>query len=132
MNEISNLRRQKEEQLKLLAREVEALRIAERLLEDTKQNPTPSDSSSPTQPEMVRVVLAEKGEPMNVPKISDAIRKKFGKKFTVPYLTSILYRAIKKRKLFYKVPDKVGTFGLIEWQLRTTLSMPVEMNVANR
>ncbi len=126
MQDILSLLRQKEEQLKLLYKQVEALRVAAQLMaEEQKLVGSASESRTPTQPEMVRAVLAEKGEPMHISKISEAIRKKYGKKLKPLYLTSIIYRLMKKGKLFYKVPDRAATYGLIEWQVNKTVQMPI-------
>lgn len=124
MKDILSVLREKEQQLKLLTQQVDALRVAAHLVMD---EPTAtSESLTPTQPEMIRAVLAEKAEPMHVAKIGEAIRKKYNKKFKRLYLTSIIYRMLKKGKLFYKVADRPGTFGLIEWQLSKTIEMPRE------
>lgn len=126
MKDIYELLRQKEEQLQLLARQVEALRVTadlmraeERLLLGKKE-----ESQGPSQPQMVYSVLSEKREPMHVSKIAEAIKKKFGKRFKSTYLTTILYRSIKKGKLFYKVEAKPNTFGLREWQVGRTPPLP--------
>lgn len=133
MKDILSLLHQKEEQLKLLYKQVEALRVAAQLMsEEQKLVGGAAESETPTQPEMIRAVLSEKGEPMHVSKISEAIRKKYSKKLKPLYLTSIIYRLMKKGKLFYKVSDKPGTFGLIEWQVGKTIPMPLEVNVASR
>lgn len=133
MKDIWSLLRQKEEQLKLLARQVEALRVAAQLMaEEQKLVGGVSESETPTQPEMIRAVLAEKGEPMHVSKISEAVRKKYSKRLKPLYLTSIIYRLMKKGKLFYKVSDRPGTFGLIEWQVNKTIQMPLEASGVNR
>ncbi len=133
MNDIVSLLRQKEEQLKLLFKQVEALRVAAQLMaEEQRLVGGASESRTPSQPEMIHAVLFEKGEVMHIAKISDAIRKKYNKKLKPLYLTSIIYRLMKKGKLFYKVPDRPGTFGLIEWQVNKTIQMPVEVNAAGR
>lgn len=129
MKDILSLLRQKEEQLRLLYKQVEALRVAAQLMsEEQKLVGGATESETPTQPEMIRAVLAEKNEPMHVAKISEAIRKKYNKKLKPLYLTSIIYRLMKKGKLFYKVEGKHGVFGLIEWQVGKTIQMPLEVN----
>jgi hypothetical protein len=133
MKDIMSLLRQKEEQLKLLARQVDALRVAAQLMaEEQRLVGGLPESEAPTQPEMIRTVLAEKGDPMHISKISEAIRKKYNKRFKALYLTSIIYRAIKKGKLFYKVSERPSTYGLIEWQVGKTIQMPLEVNVGSR
>ncbi len=133
MNDILSLLRQKEEQLKLLTRQVDALRLAAQLMaEEQKLVGGASQQSGITQLEMIRNVLAEKNEPMHVAKIADAIRRKYSKKLKPMYITSLIYRPMKKGKLFYKVQGVTGTFGLIEWQVAKTIQMPIELNAANR
>lgn len=131
MKDIVSLLRQKEEQLKLLARQVEALRVAAELMaEEQKLVGGAAESVTPTQPEMIRAVIQEHGKPMHLSKIAEAIRKKYNKKLKTLYLTSIIYRQIKKGKSFYK--EAPSTFGLIEWQVAKTIPMPLEMSVGNR
>lgn len=96
-----------------LSREVEALKLAARLIADDKQS---ANGNELTQPEMIREVLKAKGQPMHITLIGKAIQKKYKKKFKSLYLTSIVYRSMKKGKLFVKT--KPNTFGLLEWQVR--------------
>lgn len=131
MQDIVSLLRQKEEQLKLLTRQVEALRVAaELMVEEQKLVGSPAADSGPTQPEMIRAVIGENGKPMHLSKIAEAIRKKYNKRFKRLYLTSIIYRQMKKGKMFYRAAP--STFGLIEWQVGKTIPMPLEVNVASR
>jgi len=133
MKDIVSLLRQKEEQLKLLYKQVEALRVAAQLMaEEQKLVSGGAESQTPSQPEMVHTVLAEKGEPMHVAKIAEAIRRKYSKRLKPLYLTSIIYRLMKKGKLFYKVEGKPNTFGLIEWQVSKTIQMPLEVSAGSR
>jgi hypothetical protein len=129
MNDIISVLRLKEEQLKLLTKQVEALRLAAHLM--AEENPSAQGVSTDkgiTQLEMIRVILSEKGEPMHVGKIAEAIRKKYNKKMKPMYITSLIYRPMKKGKLFYKAPNSTGTFGLIDWQLKM-LQMPTNIEV---
>lgn len=127
MKNIYDLLRQKEEQLQLLARQVEALRVAAQLIAAEEQLlNTTAEAKSPSQPQMVREVLKAKGQPMHVSKIADAIRDKYGNKLKPNYLAPIIYRNIKAGKLFYKVEGKPNTFGLIEWQVNRNITLPLE------
>ncbi len=132
MKDVFSLLRQKEEQLQLLARQVEALRVAAQLIREEEKLLGKRDPDTPSQPEMIRAVLAAHGKPMHVSQISDAIRQKFNKKIKVAYLTAILYRTIKANRFFYKVKDKPNTFGLLSWQGNGSakLSVPLEVHVA--
>lgn len=97
----------------ILGREVEALKLAARLIADEDQQVNGNDL---TQPEMIREILKAKRQPMHITQIGKAIQKKYKKKLKPLYLTSIVYRSMKKGKLFVKT--KPNTFGLLEWQVR--------------
>jgi hypothetical protein len=101
MKDVYDLLKQKEAQLELLARQVQALRVtAELMAQEQKLLGEKEEPKSPSQPQMAYGVLSEKGEPMHVARIADGIRKKFGKRLKPTYLTSVLYRSVKKGKLF--------------------------------
>lgn len=127
MKNIYDLLRQKEDQLRLLGKQVEALRVAAQLIseEDRLMDRSPGDTKL-SQPQMVREVLREKGQPMHVAKIADAIKEKYGKKLKTNYLAPVIYRNMKIGKLFYKVEGKPNTFGLIEWQAGRSPALPLE------
>lgn len=125
MKNLSDMLRAKEAQLSQLQKEVEALRITAKMLADEDISPRrgkagrkPRAVDLPpgtvlTQPLMIRSVLMEKGGPLHVKKIAESIKKKFGVKLKPLYLTSIIYRIMKKGKLFRK--EGANTFGLLEW-----------------
>jgi HB1, ASXL, restriction endonuclease HTH domain len=114
MNDVFSLLRQKEEQLQLLARQVEALRVAAQLIRaEEKLLGKKAEPETPSQPEMIRTVLAEHRKPMHVRQISAAIKKKFRVKLKPLYLTSIIYRLMKAGRYFRK--EGPNTFGLSEW-----------------
>jgi hypothetical protein len=125
MKNLYDILKAKEAQLAQLQKEVEALRMADKLLADESEKPRTKKIGARlaaakvpvgtviTQPLMIRSVLLEKGEPLHVEKIADGIRKKFGVRFKPLYLTSIIYRIMKKGKLFRK--EGANTFGLLEW-----------------
>ncbi len=124
MKNLHDTLKAKEAQLAQLQREVEALRIAARILADESEEPKGKRGMKPqpvnlpsgtvvTQPLMIRSVLLESGKPLHVEKIAEGIQKKFHVKFKPLYLTSIIYRIMKKGKLFRK--EGPNTFGLLEW-----------------
>ncbi len=126
MKNLHDTLRAKEAQLAQLEKEIAALRTAAKILAE-ESAPTTGKSSKKirgaslaeaamTQPQMIRAVLLEKGEALHVEKIADAIKKKFGVKFKPLYLTSIIYRLMKKGRLFRK--EAPNTFGLLEWPTR--------------
>ena len=118
MKNIFDTLRQKELQLRQLERDVEALRVAARLLADDTNDAEQASTQALSQPQMMRQVLLEKNEPMHISKIVEGIKKKYNKKLRAAYLVAIIYRYKKRGKLFYKVEGKPNTFGLLEWQVR--------------
>jgi hypothetical protein len=112
----------KQAQITQLQKELDALRMAAKILADEDEKPRGKKSGGKlhvpvrnevTQPLMIRSVLLEKGQPLHVDKIAVGIKKKYGFKFKPLYLTSIIYRIMKKGKLFRK--EGKNTFGLLEW-----------------
>jgi hypothetical protein len=128
MNDVFSLLRQKEEQLQLLARQVEALRVAAQLIrEEEKLLGKKAEPEMPSQPEMIRTVLVEYGKPMHVDQLSVAIKKKFRIKLKPLYLTSIIYRLMKAGRLFRK--EGPNTFGLLEWPVKSQEAKPDTLTV---
>ena len=125
MKNLHDTLRAKEAQLDQLQKEVAALRIAANILADESEKPRGKKSgkksqgadnavgTTATQPAMIRSILLEKGQPLHVEKIAAGIKRKYGVKFKPLYLTSIIYRIMKKGKLFRK--EGPNTFGLLEW-----------------
>ncbi len=123
MKDLHDVIRLKEEQVAQLEKELAALRMTAKILAESprplsKKEKAGKGVSLPTgtvvtQPLMIRSVLIEGQQPMHVDAISEAIKKKFAQKLEPQYLTSIIYRLMKKGKLFYK--SKQNTFGLLEW-----------------
>jgi hypothetical protein len=139
MKNLHDILRAKEAQLAQLQKEVEALRMADKLLADESEKPKAKKVGARltaanvpvgtvlTQPLMIRSVLIESGKPLHVDKIADNIRKKFGVKFKPLYLTSIIYRIMKKGRLFRK--EAPNTFGLLEWPIQQELKVADDMRV---
>jgi len=131
MKNIHDTLRDKERQLAQLQREVDALRIAAKILtDDEKPGALLLDAARPPQPQMIRTVLQEKGEAMHVKKISDAIKKKYKVRLKPLYLTSIIYRHIKRGGQMFR-KEGGNKFGLLEWppqrqELRVQDSMRVQ------
>ncbi len=118
MKNIYDTIRQKESDLRRLEKEVEALRIAATLLTDDTDKPKgQSDDEKLSQPQMIRRVLTDNGEPMHVKEIAKAIKKRFGKSIKVGYITAMIYRYKKRGSLFRKVEGKPNTFALLEWDV---------------
>jgi hypothetical protein len=111
----------KEGQIAQLQKEVAALRLSVKILAEEPQKPGKKASKQApglptgtviTQPLMVRSVLLDCGVPMHVQQISADIKKKYAVVLDPQYLTSIIYRLMKKGKLFRKAGP--NTFGLLE------------------
>jgi regulator of replication initiation timing len=117
MKNIFDILREKERQLQSIQREIEALKLSARLLAEEGETVPISNNGSITQPEMIRNVLSEKGEPMHVNEISEAIKKKYKKRLKTLYLTTVIYRQLKAGKNFNRAIGKPNTFGLLEWEL---------------
>jgi hypothetical protein len=119
MRNIYETLRHKEQQLKQLQQEVDALRLAAHLLaEDGEEAADAKNAKILSQPQMVRAVLIEAEQPLHVTKIVSAVKQKYGKKLKQAHLTALLYRYKKQGKLFYKHESKPNTFGLLEWQVK--------------
>jgi hypothetical protein len=106
--------RQKESELVRVQREVEALRIAIKLLAEEVDLKASQKTGELTQAQMIRIVLQDADGPLHVNDIATMIEEKFGKKFKAPYVTSTIYRYMRNKKLFRK-EKKPNTFGLLEW-----------------
>jgi hypothetical protein len=118
MKNIYEVLRHKELQVQQLKQEIEALKIAAKLITDEQDSP-PRTNGQISQPEMMRAVLLESIEPMHVAKIGEAIQRKFKKKIKPVHLSAIIYRHIKSGKSFFKVENKPNTFGLLEKHRRS-------------
>ena len=116
MKNVFDILRQKEHQLNLLEEEVNALRLAARLITDEDDGTTSTSEKELSQPQMVQAVLREKGKPLHVKEIVKKIKEKYNKKMKATSLTAVIYRYIKRGKFFCKVGGRPNTFGLIEWQ----------------
>jgi hypothetical protein len=127
MKSLHDLLHQKEQQLQLLAHQVEALRVAVALMDQEQallDQPT-EQAHALSQASMIRQILLEKGIPMHVKEIAQAVKSKFGKDIKAQYLTALIYRYRKRRSLFSKAEGKPNTFGLLEWEVnRSTLPRP--------
>jgi hypothetical protein len=113
----------KQTQITQLQKELDALRLTAKILAEQpekqrgKKGAPKQGASLPigtvvTQPLMVRSVLLDCGIPLHVDQISEDIKKKYGVSLEPQYLTSIIYRLMKKGKLFRKAGP--NTFGLLE------------------
>jgi len=113
----------KQAQITQLQKELDALRLSVRILAEqpakqpSKKKTQKRGADLPTgtvitQPLMVRSVLLDCGIPLHVHQISEDIKKKYGVDLDPQYLTSIIYRLMKKGRLFRRVGP--NTFGLLE------------------
>ncbi len=119
MKNVYEVIRQKEIQLHQLEEEIEALKLAAKLLTDEKDKRSRRGESI-SQAEMIRVVLLGSSGPLHVSIIGEAIQKKYKKKIKPAHLSAVIHGHIKKGRLFYKVKDKPNTFGLSEKHLAQT------------
>jgi hypothetical protein len=117
MKNIFEVLRQKEIEFRRLQQEVEALRTAAHLLADEKeQQQIPAGKLSQT--DMIKAVLKDRGQPMHVKDISEAIEKRFKKQIAPAYVAPVIHRNL--GKVFAKA-DRPNTFGLLEWPLNQVL-----------
>ena len=65
-----------------------------------------------SQPQMIREVLLEHGEPQDVDEIARAIEKRFHVSLKRHDITSVIYRAMREGKYFRK--EGINTFALVE------------------
>jgi hypothetical protein len=118
MKGIHDALRKKEAQIATLQREVKVLRTAATIVEaNRRRSPSKGDTSVPSQPQMIRDVLLAHGGSLHVDKIARAIEKRFKVKLKRSDITSVIYRAIRGRKLFRKAG--INTFALLEWPATT-------------
>jgi hypothetical protein len=113
MKSIHDTLREKEMQIGTLQREVEVLRAAAKIVGGDRRGSTSQRGAGvPSQPQMIREVLVEHGGPLHIDKIAEAIEKRFNVKLKRVDITTVIYRAIRGRKLFRK--EGINTFGLVE------------------
>jgi hypothetical protein len=118
MKNIYDVLKQKELQFEQLKRELDALRVAAKLLDDTeasKRIPA-SRQQRMSQSRMIEAVLRQAEEPLHVSKIMEAIKARFNRKLKTTHLAAVIYRNIKAGRLFYKEPERPSTFGLQQWK----------------
>jgi hypothetical protein len=133
MKNVYELLRHKEQQLQILSRQVEALRIAAAIVAEEEKRMGHSGEGGdkgPSQPQMIRQVLIDKGAPMHVTEIVDAIKRKYQKEIKAGYVTAVIYRYKKRGKFFRKTDGKPNTFELLEWSLGQNTSIPAESSRA--
>jgi hypothetical protein len=117
MKGIYDTLREKEAQIVILQRDVEVLRAAAKIVgNDHRRSASRDGAGLPSQPQMIRKVLLEYGGPLDVDKIAKAIYKRFKISLKRIDITSVIYRAIRGRKLFRKAG--INTFSLVEWPAR--------------
>jgi hypothetical protein len=113
MRNIQDVILEKERQVAHLEKEIVALKLAAKILED---NASQTDKPM-SQPEMAASILAAVGKPMHVSQIADQMKKKFGIAIKTTNLGVMLFRYAKRESKFYKVEGKPNTYGLISSQI---------------
>lgn len=112
MKDIYKLLADKQKQLAELQREVDALRMAAKLLGGDE---TVSEDSQ-SQPQMVIAILEATNKPLHISQIADQMKKRFKKSVKKSNLGVLLYRYAQRGKHFYKVTGKPNTYGLLKWE----------------
>jgi hypothetical protein len=113
MRSIQEVILEKERQVAHLEKEIVALKLAAKILED---NALQTDKPM-SQPEMAASILATVGKPMHVSQIADQMKKRFGIAIKTTNLGVMLFRYAKRESKFYKVEGKPNTYGLISSQI---------------
>jgi hypothetical protein len=115
MTSIQDTLRKKESEIKILQREIEILRAAAKILAADNGNVSaPRRGSVLSHPQMIRIVLMDRGRPLHVDEIAQAIEKRFNVKLKRTDITPTVYRAMRRKRLFRK--EGTNTFGLLEWE----------------
>jgi len=114
MKDIYSVLAQKQSELAALAREVEALRIAAKLLSDEKVSK--ADTENMSQPQMVVSILEAADKDLHVKEIAAEMRKRFKKDVQTNNLSVLLYRYASRNRHFYKASGKPNTYGLLKWK----------------
>ena len=112
MKDIFKVLSEKQKQLNILQREVDALRVATQLLSD--DSASPAGDSEMSQPQMVQAILEAHGKPMHVSEIAQQMKKQYKKTVKVENLAVLLYRYAQRGRRFFKEPNKKNTYGLLK------------------
>ena len=103
----------KEQELAALQREIDVLRAAEHIIgKSGSASGAKLGKRRLSQPRMIEAVLRDHGHPLHADKLAEALREKFGVKLKRSDITSLIYRAMRGRKLFRKAGT--NTFGLAQ------------------
>lgn len=70
-------------------------------------------------PRMIREILLKRGEPLHAEKIAQAIETIFKVRLKRSNITSVIYRAIRGDKSFFRKAG-INTLGPVEWPVRHT------------
>lgn len=113
MKDIYKALQEKQQELEGLQREINALRMAIKILgaEDI-----PKSKGKQNQPQMMVAILEANGKPMHVKHIAEQMRKQFKKSIKTNNVSVLLYRYANRGKHFHKVVGKPNTYGLIRWE----------------
>ncbi len=131
MKNIFEILRQKEQELskartvcQRLEYEVAAIKLTAKLVSGDEVPPA-QEAKQPSQVQMIRSVLQEKGAPLHMGEIVEGVKKKYGKRLNPQMMAAVIYRYAKRGKTFYKDSSRANTWGLLDWQIASTAT-PLE------
>src|SRR5262245_4644101 len=109
----------KRDELAKVQRELDALLLAKRISEEmTAAAVAESERSKKqqkSQPEVLEDILRERNRAMHVRDLAPLLSAKVGKKISADYVSSLIYRELKKGKRFRRVEGVPNTFALRDW-----------------
>jgi len=109
----------KRTELAKVQRELDALLLAKRISEEmtaaVAAESERSKKQQKSQPEYLEEVLREQNRAMHVKDLAPLLSVKLGKKISPDYVSSLVYRELKKSRRFRKVEGASNTFALREW-----------------
>lgn len=104
----------KQQELLRTRKELHALLVTLRLLEDAEATSPPSKQYM-TQADAAAAVLKSARKPLHIQEIRKQLRRRFRKDIRAKVLTAVLYQYAKRGKYFYKDDSRRNTYGLVEW-----------------
>ncbi len=115
MKDIYKALQEKQQELEGLQREINALRMAIKIL--GAEN-IPKEGGKQNQPQMMVAILEANGKPMHAKHIAEQMKKQFKKSVKTNNISVLLYRYASRGKHFHKVVGKPNTYGLVKWALK--------------
>ena len=113
MKDIYSVLHEKQKQLVILQREVDALRLAMKLLGEEKLS---DEDTKLSQPLMAVAILEAMGKPLHVKNIAEQMKKRFKISVKLNNLSVMLYRYATRGRHFFTSSDKPNTYGLLKWE----------------